>query len=175
MLAVPVFEFGDAETVSIQTPFPNPLATQLVDRFWNALYSVTGVNAEHRLVARFFPLENTGAPFAFSMLTFLRYGREHFRRIEFVKLVDQDAIRDRLGQRFEDGGVDGSDYGSTFVALKRYLLPVQFRHDAAYAIDASAPMRYDGEVERFVGHHFIVAPRRMQGIEQGAGGRKRTE
>jgi hypothetical protein len=77
------------------------------------LYSVTGVNAEHRLIARIVPLENAWAPFAFLTLTFLRNRREHFRRIDFVKLVDQDAIRDRLRQRLEDGGVDGSDDGST--------------------------------------------------------------
>ena len=64
------------------------------------------VDAEHRLIACFFPLENAGAPFAFPTLTFRRYRREHFRRIEFVKLVDQNAIRDRLCQRFENGGVD---------------------------------------------------------------------
>jgi len=51
------------------------------------------VDAEHRLIACFFPLENAGAPFAFPTLTFRRYRREHFRRIEFVKLVDQNAIR----------------------------------------------------------------------------------
>ena len=66
---------------------------RLVDRLRKPLYLVTGVDAEHRLIARFFPLENAGAPFAFPTLTFRRYRREHFRRIEFVKLVDQNAIR----------------------------------------------------------------------------------
>jgi hypothetical protein len=75
---------------------------------------VTGVNTEHRLIARFFPLENAGASFALPTLTFLRYRREHFGCIEFVKLLDQNAIRDRLRQRSEDGGVDRSDYGSAF-------------------------------------------------------------
>jgi len=104
------------------------------------------MDAEHRLIARIFPLENTGAPFAFPTLAFLRYGREHFRRIEFVKLVDQNAIRDRLGQRLEDGGVDRSDHGPTFVAFERDLLPVRFRHDATDAVNASASMWNDGEM-----------------------------
>jgi len=107
---------------------------------------VARVDAEHRLIACFFPLENAGAPFAFPTLTFRRYRREHFRRIEFVKLVDQNAIRDRLCQRFENGGVDRSDDGSTFVALERYLLFVEFGHDAADAVDASAAMRNDWEM-----------------------------
>jgi hypothetical protein len=59
----------------------------------------------------------------FPTLTFLRYRREHFGCIEFVKLVDQDAIRDRPCQRFEDGGVDGSDDGSTFVAAPVIVFP----------------------------------------------------
>ena len=104
------------------------------------------MDAEHRLIACFFPLENAGAPFPFPTLAFFRYRREHFRRIEVVKLVDQNAIRDRLRQRLEDGDVDGSDHGPTFVALERNLVPVRFGHNAADAIDASAPMGYDGEM-----------------------------
>jgi len=123
---------------------------------------VTGVNAEHGLIARFFTVENSGALIAFLTLAFFRYGREHFRRIEFIKLVNQDALRDRPCQRLENGGVDCSDYGPTFVALERDLFPVRFRHDAADAIDASAAMGNDGETERFGWHHFIVALPRVQ-------------
>jgi hypothetical protein len=63
------------------------------------------VDAEHRLIACFFPLENAGAPFPFPTLAFFRYRREHFRRIEVVKLVDQNAIRDRLGISAKNGRI----------------------------------------------------------------------
>jgi len=104
------------------------------------------MDAEHLLIARIFPLENTWAAFAIPTLAFLRDGREHFRRIEFLKLVDQDAVRDRLGQRFQDGSVDVSDYRSTLVAFERDLLAVRFRHDATGAIDASGAMGNDREM-----------------------------
>jgi hypothetical protein len=169
-LAVLAFEFGDSfgdrNSVTVQTLFANPPAMLLVDRLRRPVYFVARVDAKHRLIARFFPLENAGAPFAFPTLTFLRDGREHFGCMEFVKLVDQNAIRDRLRQRLKDGGVDCSDDGSTLVALERYLFPVQFGHDAADASDTSAAMRNDGEMQRFGGHHFIVAPPRTQRIEQ---------
>jgi hypothetical protein len=153
-------------------PFANPPAILLVDRLRKPFYLVARVDAEHRLIARIFPLKNAGARFALATLTFLRYRREDFGRIEFVKLVDQNAVRDRLRQRLEDGGVDCSDDGSTFVALERDLLPVRFGHDAADAIDASTSMRNDGEMQMLGGHHFIVAPRRVQRIEHCARGRK---
>ena len=104
------------------------------------------VDAEHRLIACILPLENTGAPFAFLTLAFLRYGREEFGGIEFIKLVDHDAIRDRLGQRLEDGGVDGSDYGSTFVAFERNVIALRFRHDATDAVDSSRSVGNDREM-----------------------------
>jgi hypothetical protein len=118
----------------------------LIDRLRKPLYSMTGVDAEHRLFPCIFSMENARALFAFPTLTFLRYRREHFECIEFVKLLDQNAIRDRLRQRSEDGGVDRSDYGSAFVAFERDLLPVRFGHNAADAIDASTPMGNDGEM-----------------------------
>jgi hypothetical protein len=74
----------------------NRIDMLLVDRFLKPLYLVTGVYAEHRLIARLFPPENAGAPLAFLTLAFIRDGCEHFWRIEFVKLMDHDVIRDRL-------------------------------------------------------------------------------
>jgi hypothetical protein len=70
---------------------------------------------------------------------------EHCRGVGFVKFVDNDLIRDCLFQRFEDGGIDRSYHGSTFVAFEHDLFPVQFRHDGANTIDASASMGNDGK------------------------------
>jgi len=98
------------------------------------------------------------AMFAVSTLTFFRDRREHFRRIGFVKLVDNDAVRDRLLPRQKDGGIDCSHLGPTLIAFQRDLVAVLFRHDGTVALDASFAVEHYGEVKGFGGHGLMVAP-----------------
>jgi hypothetical protein len=120
---------------------------------------VARVDAENLLIANIRSLKDAGATVALITLAFLGNRSQNFRRMGFVKFVENNLIRDRLLKRLQDGGIDRSHYGSAFVAFERDdLFPVLFWHNAAAAVDASASMRDDREMQRFGGHDFIVAP-----------------
>ena len=104
------------------------------------------VNAEYRLVARFWPVEVAGAAFAFSPLAFLRNRRENSRRMKLIKFLDHEAVSNRLIHRLQDSGIDGPDYATAHVASERDLIPGNFGHDETCAIDTSGSVRQEREM-----------------------------